>query len=139
MDYLILFDKHNKEYLTGNVLLEPTNNDDVVLATKYNNQCLLTDDYIRLSSTFKQSYMRQLFPFLVKESHVPLHKIHHVKVGLFNTLARHSPFAATKLTKDTLLIRLGDALGYSEYGMTLGMKHSIELSHHICQLLSSFL
>ena len=136
---LQIFDKHNKEYLTGNVLLEPTNNDDVVLATKYNNQCLLTDDYIRLSSAFKQSYMRQLFPFLIKETHIPLNKIHHVKLGLYNTLARHSPFAATKLTKDTLLIRLGDALGSTEYGMTLGTKHSIELSHHICQLLSSFL
>jgi len=134
-----LFDKDNKEYLVGNVLVEPTEKEDEVLATKYNNLCFSTDDYIRLSSTFKQSHMRQLFPTLVGALRIPLKKIQSVKVGLFYTLARHSPFAATALTKDTLLVRLGDALGSTEYGMSLGMKHSIELSRHISQLLSSFL
>jgi hypothetical protein len=64
--------------------------------------------------------------------------IETVKVVVFNTIARHSPFAAASY-EGAVLIRLGDSLGGTEYGIVFGMKHSIEFSKHICQLLSTFL
>jgi hypothetical protein len=134
-----MFDKANKEYLSGNWLVDVEEKEDAVLAQKYNGVCLTPEDYIRISSHFKQLQMRHLFPFLTRALHIPLKHIQYVKISLFSLMARHSPFAATNLTKNTLLVRLGDALGSTEYGMSLGMKHSLELSRHICQLLSSYL
>jgi len=64
--------------------------------------------------------------------------IESVKVVVFDTIARHSPFAAAPFHKGCTLVRVGDSLGGTEYGIVFGMKHSIEFSKHVCNLLSTF-
>ena len=134
-----LFDKDNKEFLVGNIFVEPTEEDDIVILNKYKNKCFSTDDYISLSSAFKQTRLRQLFPLIVKDSNFKINEIKSVKINMFYSIARHSPFAAMKMKNNCILVRLGDSLGGTEYGIHFGMKHSIEFSRHICHLMSSFL
>jgi len=134
-----LFDKENKEFLVGNVFVEPMEEDDIIILNKYKNKCFLTNDYIYLSSAFKQTKLRQLFPLLIKDTHYKISEINSVKINMFYSIARHSPFAAMKMKNNCILVRLGDSLGSTEYGIHFGMKHSIEFSRHICNIMSSFI
>jgi hypothetical protein len=136
---LQLFDKQNKEFLVGNKFAFPTDAEDIEHANKYNNMCFSAEDYIRLSRHFKADTMRELFPYLVKVTGKTVRDIKTVKISSFNSFARHSPFAAAPLLPGCTLIRVGDSLGNSDYGILFGMKHSIEFSRHICNLLTSFL
>ena len=135
---LQLFDKDRKELLVGNEFAEPTDPSDIALADKYNNQCFRTKDFLQVASAFQKEKIRYLFPHMLEVAKLKQTDIDSVKLIVFNTIARHSPFAAT-LYEGAVLIRLGDSLGGTEYGIIFGMKHSIEFSKHICHLLSTFL
>ena len=132
---LQLFDKENKEILVGNVFGYPTDQEDIDLIEKYKNMCFSLDDYITISLKFKKEQLRYLLPKILENVIKPT----YIKINLFYSIARHSPFAAAKLNKKCSLIRLGDSLGGTEYGIIFGMKHSIEFSKYICNLMPSFL
>jgi len=134
-----IFDKNNKEILIGNVLAFPTEKADTDLALKYNNLCFRPEDYLRLSACFKSEQIRTLFPHIVETQKLKLKDIKAVKISVFYSIARHSPFAAARLSRQCTLLRVGDSLGSTEYGILFGMKHSIEFSRHICNLVSSFI
>jgi hypothetical protein len=139
---LQLFGKGKKEilaYTDNNLFAEPTDPEDMALATKYNNMCFETEDYLILASNFKKEAIRNLFPYMLDTAKLKKKDIKMVKVVVFDTIARHSPFVAAQIDKGCTLIRVGDSLGGTEYGIMFGMKHSIEFSRHICNLLSTFL
>ena len=127
---LQLFDKQNKEILVGNIFGYPTDQEDIDLIEKYKNMCFTLDDYIKISSGYKKEQLRYLLPKILENVKNP----QYVKINLFYSIARHSPFAAAKLNKKCILMRLGDSLGGTEYGIIFGMKHSIEFSRFICNL-----
>jgi hypothetical protein len=135
---LQLFDKKHREILIGNVWAEPTDPADIALAEKYNNQCFKTEEFLQIASAFQKEKIRYLFPHMLDDAKLTKKDIDSVKFVVFNTSARHSPFAAAPY-KGAVLIRVGDSLGATEYGVVFGMKHSIEFSKHICHLLSTFL
>jgi hypothetical protein len=107
------------------------------MVNKYKNICLSTGDYIILSKHFKNENLRQLLPDIIRYVKIPIKNIKAIKITAFNTIARHSPFAAAKITNKSTLIKLGDSLGGTEYGIIFGMRTSILFSKHICNLLSS--
>jgi len=137
---LQLFGKNKQEILVGhNDFAEPIDSEDIALATKYNNICFKPEDFVKLASRFKKEDIRYLFPFMLEKVKLEQKDIKSVKLIVFDTIARHSPFAAAPFHKDCVLIRVGDSLAGTEYGIMFGMRHSIEFSKHICNLLSSFL
>jgi hypothetical protein len=135
---LQLFDKKRKEFLVGNEFAEPTDPVDMELAEKYNNQCFSTEEFLKLASTFKKDKIRNLLPHMLEVAKLSKKQVDSVKIIVFRTGARHSPFAAAPFG-DCVLIRVGDSLAATEYGIVFGMKHSIEFSKHICNLMSTFL
>jgi hypothetical protein len=134
---LELLDKNMKQFLVGNLFGYVYNNEDEIMVNKYKNICLSTNDYIMLSKHFKDENLRQLFPDIIRGIKKPIKNVKAVKITSFNTVARHSPFAAAKITNKSTLIRLGDSLGGTEYGIIFGLRTSILFSKHICNLLSS--
>jgi len=136
---LQLFGKEKHEILVGNEFAEPTDPDDIALATKYNNMCFKLEDFLVLVSQFKKEKIRYLFLHMLEVAKLKKNDIELVKIVVFDTIARHSPFVAAPFQKECTLIRLGDSLGGTEYGIVFGMKHSIMFSKHICNLLSTFL
>jgi hypothetical protein len=135
---LQFFDKDRNEVLVGNEFAEPMDPADIAFADKYNNQCFQTEEFLKIVSAFTSEKIRLLFPHMLDVSNLTQKDIDSVKIVVFNTIARHSPFAAAPY-EGAVLIRLGDSLGGTEYGIVFGMKHSIEFSKHICHLLSTFL
>jgi len=135
---LQIFNKNNREMITGNHFAYPMIKEDMELLSAYNGKCFRTKDYIKLISHIKEDKVRNLFPHLLEISETKREWVHYVKPVIFRTIARHSPFAATNIGKSCVLIRLGDSLGATEYGIMFGMKHSIEFSKHICSLLPIF-
>jgi hypothetical protein len=134
---LELLDKNMKQFLVGNLLGYVSNTEDEIIVNKYKNICLSTGDYIILSKHFKNENLRQLLPDIIRYVKIPIKNIKAIKITSFNTIARHSPFAAAKITNKSTLIKLGDSLGGTEYGIIFGMRTSILFSKHICNLLSS--
>ena len=134
---LQLLDKDNREIPIGNIFvhLKDDEQNDLELVMKYKDICYTPHDYLKIASWFKNHQLRSLYQALTKE--IKTSSIKLVKLILFNINARHSPFAAVKFTKDCTLIRLGDSLGGTEYGIIFGMKHSIEFSKYICNLLGN--
>jgi hypothetical protein len=135
---LQVFSKEHQEILVGNEFAEPTDAKDIALLNRFNNICLRTADYRKIASTLQKKDCRDLLPHMLDTVNMEEKDIETVKIVVFNTIARHSPFAAAPYQGATL-IRLGDSLGGTEYGIVFGMKHSIEFSKHICHLLSTFL
>ena len=135
---LQFFGKGGREFLVGNEFAEPTDPADVELATKYNNQCFRPDDYLQLAARFKKEKIRQLFPHMLEIGKLKKTDVESVKISMFQTGARHSSFAAAPLGSGCVLIRVGDSLGGTEYGIVFGMKHSIEFSNHICNIMTTF-
>jgi hypothetical protein len=133
-----LLGKGNQEILVGNMLGYPTDPEDIELAKKYNNTCFEVKDFLMFVSRFKDEKTRHLFPHLLEDPELKKKNIESVKVVVFDTIARHSPFAAAPFHKGCTLVRVGDSLGGTEYGIVFGMKHSIEFSKHVCNLLSTF-
>jgi hypothetical protein len=121
---------------------------DTMLLTLYNNKCLLLDDYIRISSHFKSHNLKYWLPWAIEitnierkennESLIDNNEIKYIRISSYELGRRHSPFAATRLN-DAIYIRIGDSLGTSEFGGTLGLDHSMLFSKYICTLLASFL
>ena len=136
---LQLFDKDRNELLVGNEFAEPTDPADIELADKYNNQCFRTEEFLQVVSAFQKEKIRNLFPHMLDVGKLSQKDIDSVKIAVFTTIARHSPFAAAPFEKGCVLIRIGDSLGGTEYGIVFGMKHSIEFSKHICHLMSTFI
>ena len=136
---LQLFDKDRNEFLIGNEFAEPTDPADMELATKYNNQCFRTKDFLHVASAFQKEKIRHLFPHMLEVGGLKEKDVDSVKIAVFNTVARHSPFAAASFERGCVLIRIGDSLAGTEYGIVFGMKHSIEFSKHICNLMSTFI
>jgi hypothetical protein len=109
--------------------------------------CLLRDDYIELSKYFKSESLRYLFPAILNIckkwksdiicKDLQFENIKYIKLTTFNSIARHAPYAATKINKNSTYIKLGDSLGATEFGIKYGMWTSILFSKHICNLLSS--
>ena len=131
---LQLLDKDNREIPIGNVFVHLKDDEinDLELVTKYKDICLTPEDYLKIASWFKNHQLRHLYQVLTKEV-----KPKTVKLILFYSIARHSPFAASRFTKNCSLIRLGDSLAGTEYGIIFGMKHSIEFSKYICNFLGN--
>jgi hypothetical protein len=137
--YLQIMDKKNRELVTGNHFVYPVDPSDVRLAELFNGKCFRIQDFLTIAGHFKDEKLRNLFPHLLEIGEVKQESVHAVKINVFPSKARHSPFAAAPLQKGCTLIRVGDSLGGTEYGIMFGMKHSIEFSKHICNLLSTFL
>jgi len=136
---LQFFDARQQEILLGNEFAEPTDPADIALAKQYNGTCFHPDDFLLLASRFQKDKIRNLFPHMLDVAKLKKKDIAAVKVVVFDTIARHSPFAAAPFQKNCVMVRVGDSLAGTEYGIVFGMKHSIEFSKHICQLLSTFL
>ena len=136
---LQILDKDNREIPIGNTLVhlkdDEDNESDLELVMKYKDICFTPQDYLKISSWFKNHQLRNLYQVLTKE--IKSSTIKSVKLISFYSIARHSPFAATRFTKDCTLIRLGDSLAGTEYGIIFGMKHSIEFSKYICNFLAN--
>lgn len=135
---LQFFDARQQEILVGNEFAEPTDPADIALAKQYNGTCFHPDDFLLLASRFQKDKIRNLFLHMLDVAKLKKKDIAAVKVVVFDTIARHSPFAAAPFQKDCVMVRVGDSLAGTEYGIVFGMKHSIEFSKHICQLLSTF-
>ena len=137
--HLQIMDKKNRELVTGNHFAYPVDPADVALSASYNGQCFRVADFRKIAAHFKDEKLRNYFPHLLEISEIKEDAVHNVKINVFPSKARHSPFAAAPLLKGCTLIRVGDSLGGTEYGIMFGMKHSIEFSKHICSIMSTFL
>lgn len=62
-------------------------------------------------------------------------KIKYIKITTFNTNSHHVNRVAQMIDKKLTYIGLGNTLGWSEYGIFFGLKHSILFSKYICNLL----
>jgi len=134
---LELLDKSKKQILVGNAFGFVTEESDHEILNKYRNMCFLKKDYITLSKHFKSDSIRHLLSFIIHDMKIPNNKIVYVRITYFNSIARHSGFAATKISDKSSYIKLGDSLGGTEFGIIFGMKSSLLFSKHICNLLSS--
>lgn len=137
-----------KEIFTENQYVASGDEADTMILTLYNNKCLLLNDYIRISSHFKSHNLKYWLPWAIEitnserkqnnESPIDNDEIKYVRISSYELGRRHSPFAATQLN-NAAYIRVGDSLGTSEFGGTLGLDHSMLFSKYICTLLGTFL
>ena len=137
-----LLDKDRREFPVGNYLLGwIENEDDAKLVDRFNNMCFSIDDYFTLSSHFKSKYLRNIIydalRSKVSKVSINIKDVKYVRITKYDDLARHKTFCATKIDDKCTYIGLGDTLGGTDLGIWFGMKHSILLSKHICNLLSS--
>jgi hypothetical protein len=137
-----LLDKNKREFPVGNYLLGwIEDEDDARLVEKYNNMCMSIDDYFIISSHFKSKYLRNIIYDALRSKiskvTVNIKDVKYVKITKYDDLARHKTFCATKINDKCVYFGLGDTLGGSDLGIWFGMKHSLLLSKHICNLLSS--
>jgi len=144
---LELFDKKMKFIKVGNHFSYVTNDDDFLLIDKFKNLCLKKEDFLVLCRYFKSdsirtNYAQTLDEFIkwpdeIRSDYITDENIKYIKLTTFNSIARHAPYAATKINKNSTYIKLGDSLGATEFGIKYGMWTSILFSKHICNLLSS--
>ena len=137
-----LLDKNKREFPIGNFLIGwIEEEDDAKLVEKYENKCMSIDDYFTLSSHFKSKYLRNIIYDALRSKiskvTVNIKDVKYVRITKYDDLARHKTFCATKINDKCVYIGLGDTLGGTDLGIWFGMKHSIILSKHICNLLSS--
>ena len=113
-----------------------TNEEDEKIVKKFKNVLLLKEDYKLVTTNFRNDGLRNLFNFILTTG-IKNTDVEYIRLTSFNTIARHAPFAAKKISTNSTYIGLGDTLGSTEYGIKFGLKTNILFSKHICNLLSS--
>jgi len=139
---IYLLDKNKKPIPIGNNLLSYIDNDDdIELINEFNNKCMTIKDYFIFSRKLKSKFLRNMIYDAIRSKispvNVKISEIKYVKISKYDQIIKHKKFCATKINDKCVYIGLGDTLGSSDLGILFGMKHSILLSKHICNLLSS--
>jgi hypothetical protein len=140
---LHIMDENYQEFLIGNQFSCPKGKDLELIET-YKNKCFTRDEFLRINSHIKDAGIRNMFYFILNTPYVkfinkiPFSEVKYVKMSIYSTIAKHSPFAAAPMSEKCAYVRLGDALVQTEIGIYRGLRTNMIFSKHICQQLGIF-
>jgi len=115
------------------------NESDENLINQYKNILMRTEDYLQLATHIQDFNLRNLYYYIleIKKSYGIQLRPKYIKITTFNSCSRHVKQAAKLINKNLMYIGLGETLGGSEYGIYFGMKHGIQFSKYICNLITT--